>query len=143
MNRSRYYTKTTIIIKNIALDLEKLAGAKLKPYGLTFSQFKVIRVLTLEPPLTVRQVDLEECFCMTNPTVTSLLQNMEKNGWIERRENPADSRSKVLCMTEKAKKIADELESLGNQIDGEITSSLTKKEKAELNKLLLKILDIN
>ena len=139
MNKRKYYTKTTILIKTVNLEQEKLANAWLSKYSLTFSQFKTLRLLAIEAPSPVRQVDIEQCFSMTNPTVTSLLHNLEKNGWIERVVNPEDSRSKLVGLSKKAKAISTELEKLGNDIEAEITKNLTEKEKKTLMQLLLKM----
>ena len=139
MNIRKYYTKNAILIKTINLELEKLANAKLKPFALTFSQFKALRLLAIESPEAVRQVDIERAFSMTNPTVTSLLHGLENGGWIERLENPDDSRSKLVRLTKKAELIAADLESLGNEIEAELTGALSNEEKSTLHALLLKM----
>ena len=139
MDKRKYYTKTTILIKTINLEQEKLANAWLSEYGLTFSQFKTLRLLSIEAPAPVRQVDIERQFSMTNPTVTSLLHNLEKNGWIERVVNPEDNRSKLVCLSKKAKAIGGELEKLGNDLEAEVTKNLSSSEKATLHRLLLKM----
>ena len=139
MNKQKYYTKPTILIKTINLELEKLANSKLEAYGLSFSQFKILRLLSIESPNFLRQVDIEQCFSMTNPTVTSILHNLEKGGWIERSENPNDSRSKLVSLSPKAEEIAGELEKLGNDIEAEITAALSSDEKETLLRILLKM----
>ena len=139
MNIRKYYTKNAIHIKTINLELEKLANAKLKPFALTFSQFKTLRLLAIESPEAVRQVDIERAFSMTNPTVTSLLHGLENGGWIERVENPDDNRSKFVRLTKKAERIAADLESLGNEIEAELTGALSDEEKSTLHALLLKM----
>ena len=62
MNKHKYYTKTTILIKTVNLEQEKLANARLSKYGLTFSQFKTLRLLSIEAPNPVRQADIEHQF---------------------------------------------------------------------------------
>ena len=139
MNNFKYYTKNSILIKIINLELEKLANVKLKQFGLTFSQFKTLRLLSIEFPNPVRQVDIEQAFSMTNPSVTSLLHGLENNGWVERIENPNDSRSKLIRLAKKANKIALNLESVGNEIEAELTNRLSEKEKSTLHSILLKM----
>ena len=85
----------------MSLEIDKLSYPILEPHDLTHSQFKILKFLLVSPENSVRQVDIEKYYSMTNPTVTGLVQNLEKKGLIERKVNPNDSRSKILCPTEK------------------------------------------
>ena len=77
---------------------------------------------------------------MTNPTVTGLVKTLEKKGLIERKANPSDSRSKILCPTQKTLEMKDLLYSLGEQLEETLTGVLTSEEKQELLTLLNKLL---
>ena len=83
--------------------------------------------------------DIEKAYSMTNPTVTGILQNLEKNNWIERIENPNDARSKVIKLTKKALKQKEELYNLGDNLEKEFTKGLNKTEQNRLNELLNKL----
>ena len=93
--------KIAILIKRLSLEIDKLSNPILEPYDLTNSQFKILKYLLMSPPESVKQVDIEHYFSMTNPTVTGLVQKLEKKGMIERKINPQDSRSKILCPTQR------------------------------------------
>ena len=80
---------------------EKLANQELAKFDLTSTQFRTLMYLSHQPPLTVRQCDLEVFFSKSNPAVTGILNNMEQKDLIRRVCNPADGRSKVLEITDK------------------------------------------
>ena len=133
--------KTAILIKKLALEFDKIAIPELAPYDLTPTQFKVIKYLLMNPEVDVTQRNIERAYSMTNPTVTGILQNLEKNNWIERVENQKDARSKVIKLTQKAIKQKEKLNLLGEKLEKEFTKGLTKDEQKQLNELLNKLYD--
>ena len=133
--------KTAILIKKLALEFDKIAIPELEPYNLTPTQFKVIKYLLNNQDAEVRQRDIEKAYSMTNPTVTGILQNLEKNNWIERIENPNDARSKVIKLTKKALKQENDLYNLGENLEKRFVKGLDKGEQKQLNELLNKLFD--
>ena len=85
--------------------------------------------------------DIEKAYSMTNPTVTGILQNLEKNDWIERVENPYDARSKIIKLTKKALKQNEELYNLGENLENRFIKGLNRTEQKQLNELLNKLID--
>ena len=132
--------KVAILIKKLSLEIDKLSNPILETHDLTNSQFKILKYLLTNPEASVRQVDIEHYFSMTNPTVTGLVKTLEKKGLIERKANPGDSRSKILCPTQKTIEMKDLLYSLGEQLEETLTGVLTSGEKQELLTLLNKLL---
>lgn len=130
---------SAILIKKLALEFDKIAIPELAPTGLTPSQYKVIKYLFINSDKDIRQRDIEDVFSMTNPTVTGILQNLERDGWINRVENVSDGRSKVLKLTTKSLDKKEELFSIGAKLDLEFTKGLSDSEKDKLNELLNKL----
>ena len=130
--------KIAILIKKLSLEFDKVAIPALKPYGLTPTQFKILKYLYEHK--NIIGIDLQNAFSMTNPTVTGILQNMENAGWIQREASSVDSRSKVIKITKKAIDQKEDLYKLGNSLEKEFTKSLTGKEQMELLELLNKIM---
>jgi len=124
------------------IKLNKMANNILAPYELTYTQFKVIRFLYRNPPFSVRQVDIEDHFALTNPSVTGILKNLECKGLIERKINPDDERSKIIGLTQKAYGMQDELAMVRKQLEELVTSVLTPEEQAQLIELLCRIADL-
>lgn len=132
--------KVSVLIKKSSLVFDKYVGQLLAPYQLSGSQFRILMKLYKSPEHSVRQVDIETEFSMTNPTVTGLVQQLEKKGYVVKVENPEDKRSKLLELTEKANGMKDEFFTLANELEKEMTDGLTEDEAELLTTLLRKVL---
>lgn len=133
--------KIAVLIKKASLDFDKISNQLLAPYDLTPTQFKILMLLYKEPPYTVRQIDLEKYFSMTNPTVTGIMQNLEKKDMVARVPNPQDGRSKVLALTQRAHDMRRELLALADTLEQSMTKNLSDEEKQQLTMLLKKMMD--
>ncbi len=133
--------KVAILIKRAALVVEKTSNQILAPYDLTNAQFKILMMLYKNPDRTVRQADVENKFSMTNPTVTGIIQNLEKKNLVQRVENPNDKRSKLLVLTPQARMIEPKMHELAELREKEVTIHLTDEECEQLKILLKKVLE--
>lgn len=131
--------RVSMLIKKTSLIVEKRTNAVLAPYELTNAQFRILMLLYHKRDKNIRQIDIENVFAMTNPTVTGILNNLEKKGLVERLDNPEDKRSKLISLTEQAIAFLPVLYALGDTIEEQITSGLTDEEKETLSVLLQKI----
>ena len=133
-------TKISILIKKASLVFDKISNQLLMPYDLTNSQFKILMVLMHAPEGSVRQIDIENKFAMTNPTVTGLVQKLEAKDLVKRMPHPEDKRSKVLVLTDRAMGMKEELLALADDLEQQTTKSLNDEEREQLAALLLKML---
>lgn len=131
--------KISILIKKSSIIFDKLANQLLTPYDLTGSQFKILLVLYLAPNGTVRQTDIEEKFSVSNPTVTGLVHKLEAKDLVKRTPHNDDKRSKLLVLTERAMAMKDELLSLADSLEQQMTEKLTSDECEQLAMLLEKL----
>lgn len=125
-----------VLIKRASLALDKKANALLQPHGLTNAQFKILKYLIHKEESYVTQKMIEEDFSMTNPTVTGIIQNLEKKELIYRHEHPTDKRSKIIRLTQKAIALKPQLAATGKTINDEFISGLTSEQQEELTTLL-------
>lgn len=133
--------KVSVLIKRSALIFDKYANQLLIPYQLTSSQFRILLILYKSPACSIRQVDIETAFSMTNPTVTGLIQNLEKSNLVKRVPNPEDKRSKLLMLTEYAESKREEYISLANELERKMTEGLSELEAEQLAALLTKVVE--
>lgn len=131
--------RVAILIKKAALEIEKFSNPILAPYELTNTQYKIMMMLYRNQDKSIRQADIEERFSMTNPTVTGIIQNLEKKNFVQRIQNPNDKRSKLVVLTDKAISIREEIDGLGEILEAQVTENLTKEECQQLITLLKKI----
>jgi MarR family transcriptional regulator, repressor for mepA len=74
-------------------------------------------------------------------SVTALVQNLERDGWIERRTDPRDSRRKTLHTTPKAREVIGSWSGFWDRAEAEILAPLDAGERETLVRLLRKIDD--
>lgn len=132
--------RVSMLIKKTSLIVEKKTNAVLAPYELTNAQFRILMLLYHKREKSIRQIDIENAFAMTNPTVTGVLNNLEKKGLVQRLDHPEDKRSKLILLTDAALEMIPELDSLGEIIEAQVTSVLSDEERAALATLLNKIM---
>ena len=134
--------RAAILIKKAALEFDKLSNAVLEKYDLTVAQFKVMKYLYDESEKGVRIVDLEKYYSMSHPTAIGIVQNLEKKGLVTYQENPNNARSRFIVPTSKALEMKDELEEIGEELEGQFTKNLSEKEKERLIGLLKKMMGV-
>ena len=123
--------KIAILVKKATLEFDKIANPELANYGLTASQYKVLKFLYLQPERTARVVDIERYYSMTHPTTIGLLDTLEEKGFITRIPNPDDARSRLILLTEQADAMQEQLEGVGNTLEAVFTENLTDEESEE------------
>lgn len=135
-------SKISVLIKRTSLIFDKSANQLLASYDLTGSQFRILMVL-YKSSENIRQIDIENKFLMTNPTVTGLVQKLEQKELIRRIPHPVDKRSKVLVLTERAMEMKEEMLKLSDELERQMTKNLSSEECEQLAGLLTKILNSN
>ena len=134
------HNKAAILIKKISLEFDKMANPVLQKYDLSTSQYKILKYLFANKDTAVRQVDLEKYYSLTHPTTIGLLDQLENKGFVQRVVNPEDARSRIILLTEKALEQQAELENIGEELELKLTAGLSGEERAELIRLLQKVL---
>ena len=105
--------------------------------GLSAGQPKILECLSFCGPASPRQIG---AVCMIDKaTATILLDKMVKDGLVERFANPDDGRSVLIKMTEKGKKMAGKVDAAFAQVDEDVLSCLSFRERVQLMKLLEKL----
>lgn len=132
--------KASVLIKKSSLIIDKKMNQYLLPYHLSHSQFRILMILYKSKTNSLRQIDIERLLSMTNPTVTGLIKNLEKNNYIKKIKNPNDKRSHLLILSDHAMDIKDELISLADRIEKEMTNPLSHDEINHLCHLLNKMM---
>ncbi len=87
----------------------------------------------------VPQWRIAEAMNSSPAAITSILKRMERDGWITRTRDPNDQRTVRIRMSDKARKLEEEIKNTFMEIEEEISSIYTQEERAELRRLLLKL----
>jgi DNA-binding MarR family transcriptional regulator len=89
--------------------LETVGRRFFESHGLTDAQFNALMILWDYRDQTLRQNDLARLLVVNQASMGSVLERMERNGWISRSPDPADRRALLVSLnkagTEKLKEV--------------------------------------
>lgn len=109
------------------------------PGGMTVSQVSTLGYLLLQDGSDVYQKDIEQFFKLRRSTVSSMLNTLEKKGFLQRQAVPHDARLKKLVLTEYGRQLSSLAGQIFLQINELMVQGLTQEELAALSTLLEKI----
>lgn len=112
------------------------ANAQMKKWELTFSQAEVLFYLLKQPARTATPRDIEREFHLRHPTVTGLLQRMEKKGLLRTEVSPEDHRRKNIILLEKAYAFGQEAREIRQKMEERFCRTLSPEQHAALRELL-------
>lgn len=115
-----------------------LSSRDITRYGLTVPQFGVLETLGHLGPMTVGTICSKKLSSGGNMTV--VVDNLEKEGIVERTQHPEDRRAILVRLTRKGKKLFDKIfVQHASYIEQLVWSTLTENEIIQLSGLLKKI----
>lgn len=130
-----------ILTRITSLYVDRLASAILKPMGLSLAEYKILYVCIQYPEETITNSFLESHFQMSHSTSVSLLNHLEKDGWIRRVPNPDNKREKMVVLTDMARDKKTPLLEAGQELEDQFTVNLTPEETREYIRISKKIMD--
>lgn len=108
-------------------------------FTVTPSQFKVI--MSLAEVDSIGQRQLAELIGIDPRNCVPIVDSLAESDLLHREIDSKDRRRRVLRLTAKGQRLAKELESVNAEIEADLLSSLSPKEKAELRRMLTIIMD--
>jgi len=115
----------------------KLTQEHIRTFGLTEPQFGALECLGHLGPMTIGQLCKKQLVSGGNMTV--VVDNLEKEGLVERVPSKEDRRSILVRLTGKGTKLFDDIFEQHAQYVAKLASVLTEDEQEELGKLLKKL----
>lgn len=111
-----------------------LLREEIDPYELTPPQFGLLSFLWQQDGLT--QVELSEKGQVDRSTVGGLIDRLEKNGLLERRQHPQDRRAYQIWLTQRGRELEIPLSQSACHALTTFTSGLNQQEIEELRRML-------
>ena len=112
-------------------------GKLFRKYGLTSSQYNVLRILRGEgQPLP--SLEIASRIIQVVPAITGLIDRLEKRGLVTRERCTADRRVVYVALTEKADSLLKEIDEPGRELHQRLIGHLTRTELKTLSRLLVK-----
>jgi len=100
----------------------------------------IIRYLVENEEQDVFQKDIEQKFSVGRSTVTTIIQLMEKKGYVVRESVSYDARLKKVSLTLKGKETHDKMECLAKHLDKQLIDDITDDEMIVFLKVMNKII---
>lgn len=129
------------IFRDISRRFHRLGDENLASHSVTFAQLKVLSYISRNSKNgPVYQKDLEEAFDIRRSSVSGILRTMENSGILLRESSSADARIKLVSLTDKGKKLDEELISFINNLESDLLCDFAEDEKEILAGFLFRIL---
>lgn len=112
---------------------------RLAPLGLVPPHAGILRILGASPSITQRA--LAGALRVFPSRLVALLDELESQGLIERRAEPADRRRHALHLTKKGRSTLEAIGRIAREHQKALLASLREEEQAQLEKLLRRIAD--
>jgi len=130
-------------IQSIALSLRYMNDQKLEEFGITNQQARLLGGISssLYDGVNISRKFLEDMMQLKGPSVTSLLNGLEKKGFIIRYSREDDGRAMNIKVTEKGDKVLEALRDVFKSTEQQLHSGMTPAEQEQFLMLLQKAHD--
>ena len=118
--------------------MKRVLEVRLLPYDITPQQARIVGFVGArrEQGQTVYQKDIEVAFELTGPSVTSLVQGLERKGFIVRQPNLDDERRKDVGLLPKGQALISEFEDAFEEIEAKMLNGLSLEQRQILEQTL-------
>lgn len=125
-------------LRSIVHAMKQMLDNKLLPYDITNQQARLLGYLDnqLKKGKEIVQKDLERDMKLRGPSITSLLQGLERKGLILRSTGNEDGRTKQVGITEKGRAVIEEVESSFRELEQLLVEGMSEEEKVNYLRLL-------
>lgn len=129
----------TIINLSRTVEIMRLVYKRLyTKYELSEPKFFVILLLSKEKH-GIPLIEIGKMMLVSRANITTLIERMERDGYVEKKGNCDDKRSIKAHLTDKGRCIFDEVKASHQEFSERLVACLTEEEKETLNRLLRKI----
>ena len=125
----------------IVLEGKRKLNDFISSYDITGKQARILHfIYNASKHKEVNQTDVEEHFLIRGPSVTSILQTLEKKGFIKRLVSKFDARKKVLVVTHKGECVYAVIDKKISEFEKAMVKGIDDKDLSVLEKCFNQIL---
>ncbi|MAM67895.1 MAG: transcriptional regulator [Rhodospirillaceae bacterium] len=122
------------LIGDVSRMIRTVYDRRVEPLGLTRAQWRVMTRLNRLESCT--QTELATALEVEKPTLGKLIERLEVKGWVDRRADPNDARSKRLYLTPAARPVLADMHKEAEDVVAGIFAGLDGEEAARLHAML-------
>jgi DNA-binding MarR family transcriptional regulator len=125
------------LISDVSRLLRRVYDRRVEPLGLTRAQWRVlVHVYRREG---VSQTALAQVLEIEKPTLGKLVDRLEEKGWVERRIEARDQRTRRLVITKQARPLIDQMEELAEGVHADALDGVADEETLQLHDTLMAV----
>ena len=121
-------------VKHAFMAMRREMEASLRSKGMTITQWRALGVILHTPGAT--HSDLMQRLEIEAPSVTSLVNGMERKGWVKRTRSASDARVKRLTLTAHGRRLIEVAGEAMGPVEARMAAPLRAKDQATLKRLL-------
>lgn len=125
--------------KRAYLAMRRALEQTIKPFDFSVAQFDVLQILMHDDGLEHRE--LQKRLAVASPTLTNVLDRMERDGHVQRRADGTDGRIKCIYLGDQARTLcwSDEFCQAGDKLVESMFHGFSDDEKHLFNRMLARI----
>lgn len=125
-------------IRSIGHNIKRLLDERLIPYDITNQQARIVGYIgdNEESGNSISQKDIEMAMGLKGSSITSLMQGLERKGFILRSSSAIDARTKELSLTSKGQELINEFKEVFDETEDRITRHMTEEQRETFLQML-------
>ncbi|MFF5476357.1 MarR family winged helix-turn-helix transcriptional regulator [Streptomyces sp. NPDC012935] len=131
------HSDTGYLLYRLGLRSGQLFNASLQESGLRLRHYAVLRFLATTPGALQRE--LSTSLGYDPSAIVGLVDDLEKQGFAERRPSPDDRRSRIIVLTEGGRAFLRDTDEAGQRVTNELLQPLDPAEREQLHALLQRV----
>jgi DNA-binding MarR family transcriptional regulator len=105
--------------------------------GVEVTPIQVMLLFFLQRKNGLNLTQISQGLMLENPTVTGLIDRLEKSGYVKRSDHPSDRRVYLVRLTERGKKVAKRALPIVKKLNEQIKEGYSKGEIEDFKKVLI------
>ena len=131
--------KLTVGMVLVARRWRALLDEALRGANQSSARMETLAAIINSPPLSP-QVDIARRLRIEGPTLTRMLDSLERDGLVERLADPSDRRTKQLRVTPEGEAVLEEIFAIADNLRGQLLEELTEEQIAQTNGILAQLI---
>jgi MarR family transcriptional regulator, lower aerobic nicotinate degradation pathway regulator len=128
---------TGYLVSRVGAFAQKRFAQRMATLGLTTRMWGVLNVLEAEQPIT--QQALGKAIETDPSSIVATIDQLERDGLVQRRPHPSDRRANALHMTAAGERTLRQGRKLAREAQDELLKPLNEDERQQLHELLFKL----
>jgi len=105
--------------------------------GVEVTPIQVMLLFFLQKNDGLSLTQISQGLMLENPTITGLVDRLEKSGYVKRSDHPSDRRVYLVYLTEKGNKVADKALPIVKKLNEQIKEGYSEREIENFKKVLI------